>query len=418
MTDMNEVSAYDRLVWPEGKIEQWLATGEHRRELIAYFGEAEHEHLRALAIAAAAATQDPQRVVWYVPGIMGTQIALPRARPTPDNLLWLDPTDIHHGRLQLLRLPGETLVTSGPVLHTWLPLKLALSVAGYTVRCLPYDWRRDLSEAAEALAAAIDACDAREISVVGHSMGGLIARAALRTKAGDRIRHVITLGAPHRGSFAPVQAVRGVYPLVRRLAQIDPLHTPELLAREVFSSFHSLYQMLPRDANPDLIDPQQWPRMGPQPNATLLARAPLFDAGGADDRIDAIAGHGFLTTVNAVHAQGEFWYRYDYGGDGTVPQQRAVLAGCRAWYCEVAHNELPRDARVQAAVLALLGGARPALADQPAARHDAPVTTSDTQLRQQLNTKLDWMHMDLGQRRDFLDSLNAPPPAARVMGRG
>src|SRR5690606_25776157 len=385
VSEADEVSAYDRLVWPEGKIEQWLVEGAHRRELVAYFGEAELARLRALAIAAHAVEQDPQRAVWFVPGIMGTQLALPRGRPTPDNLLWLDPSDIHHGRLQLLRLPGETLVTSGPVLYTWLPLKLALNIAGYTVHCLAYDWRRDLAETTIALAQAIEGCTARQISIVGHSMGGLVGRALLQQPAGARVQHLITLGTPRRGSFAPVQAVRGVYPLVRRLAQMDPAHSPETLAREVFASFHSRYQLLPRDLQQDLIDPQQWPRSGPQPNATLLARAPLFDPGGPDPRLDAIAGHGFLTTVNAVHAQDEFWYRYDYGGDGTVPQERAVLAGCRAWYCPVAHNELPRDPQVQAAVVALLAGQHPDLADRAPARHDAPVSTADTQLRRQFN---------------------------------
>src|SRR5690606_8454595 len=309
---------------------------------------------------------------------------------------------------------GETLITSGPVLYTWLPLKLALNTAGYTVHCFSYDWRRDLAETTNAFAQALQQCRAREISVIGHSMGGLIGRAVLRQPAGARVQRLVTLGTPHQGSFAPVQAVRGVYPLVRRLAQIDPLHSPELLSREVFASFHSLYQMLPRDLQPDLIDPSQWPSQGPQPNATLLARAPLFDPGPADARVEAIAGHGFLTTVHAAQAQGEFWYRYDYGGDGTVPLARATVAGCRAWYCEVAHNELPRDAGVHAALTALLAGHRPALADRAPQRHDAPVTTSDAQLRRQLTGKLDWMHMDMDQRRNFLDSLNAPPPAARM----
>lgn len=413
MSDSAEISAYDRLVWPDGQVEQWLASGDHRRELIAYFGETEYASLRTLALAAAAAAPpDPARVVYYVPGIMGTQLAQARARPTPDNLLWLDPTDIHHGRLTLLAIPGVELLATGPVLYTWLPLKLALAAAGYTVKCFVYDWRRDLAEAAAAMAAEVAACNARQVDVVGHSMGGLVARAVLHSPAGARIRRLVTLGTPHGGSFAPVQAVRGVYPLVRRLAQLDPRHSPEELSREVFSSFHSLYQLLPRDAQPDLIDPRNWPRSGPQPNATLLARAPLFAPGGADARIDAIAGDGFLTTINVTHVDGEFWYRYGYGGDGTVPVARATLAGCRAWYCTAAHNELPRDAAVQAAVIALLGGATPQLAGKPADRHDAPVSASDTQLRQQLTRKLDWMQMDSVQRRAFLDSLNAPPPQA------
>lgn len=412
MSESGEISVYDRLVWPEGQVEAWLVSGEHRRELVAYFGEIEYARLRALAAVAAGVVPDPQRVVLFVPGIMGTQLALARERPAPDNLLWLDPFDIQHGRLDLLTLPGEALIASGPVLYTWLPLKLALQAAGFTVRCVTYDWRRDLSEATAELTRQIAACDARQISLVGHSMGGLVARAVLAGTEGHRVHKLITLGTPHRGSFAPVQAVRGVYPLVRRLAQIDPLHTPEALSREVFSSFYSLYQMLPRDAQPDLIDPRNWPRSGPQPNATLLARAPLFDPGPPDPRIEAIAGHGFLTTINVANVDGEFWYRYGYGGDGTVPENRAVLEGCRAWYCQVAHNELPRDPAIHAALIALLDDRTPELPGDAPLRHDAPVTTSDSQLRRQLNNKLDWSHMDAGQRRNFLDSLNAPPPAA------
>jgi hypothetical protein len=40
-------------------------------------------------------------------------------------------------------------------------------------------------------------------------------------------------------------------------------------------------------------------------------------------------------------------------------------------------------------------------------------SASDSQLRQQLTRKLDWMQMDSAQRRAFLDSLNSPPAAAR-----
>ena len=48
-------------------------------------------------------------------------------------------------------------------------------------------------------------------------MGGLLARAALRSAA-TRVQRVITLGTPHLGTLAPVQALRGIYPTVRRLA--------------------------------------------------------------------------------------------------------------------------------------------------------------------------------------------------------
>lgn len=413
MNAQTGVSVYDKLVWPEGVVERRLATGEHRRELMAWFGETEYLDLRRLAIAAAAATQDPERLVLFVPGIMGSQLSQPRERPLPDNLVWMDPVDIQHGGLAMLAMPGPQLLTAGPMLYGYLPLKLFLQAAGYTVKCFAYDWRRDMADTGAVFARVLAGTNARDISVIGHSMGGLIARIAMLSEAGQRVRRLITLGTPHNGSFAPVQAVRGVYPLVRRLAQIDPHHTPEQLARDVFSSFHSLYQMLPLDASLDLIDPRSWPSTGPQPNATLLDRVPMLQPGGPDARISAIAGYGFQTTVNLARVEDEFYYRYDFNGDGTVPTARATLTGCESWFCNVAHNELPRSPVVHQTLLRLLTDDAPPLPGAPPAQPADPMSASDSELRQQFAAKLDWSQMDTAQRRRFLDSLNSAPPAAQ-----
>ncbi len=61
-------------------VEAWLASGERRRELSAWFGEAEYNFLQQLAVAAAAVTPDPQRCVYYVPGLMGSQLSIARER--------------------------------------------------------------------------------------------------------------------------------------------------------------------------------------------------------------------------------------------------------------------------------------------------------------------------------------------------
>ncbi len=412
MSGRMDVSVYDRLVWPEGLVEQLLATGQRRRELVAYFGEAEYARLQPLAVAAAAAKQDPDRCVYVVPGLMGSQLCLRRTGPVPDDLLWLDPSDISEGRLSLLTMPGAVVMACGPVLHGYLPLKLTLEAAGYTVRCFDYDWRRDIAESGAVLALRLASERAREVSVIGHSMGGLVARIALRSASGPRIQRLITLGTPHGGSYAPVQAVRGVYPLVRRLAQIDKVYSAEALAREVFSSFHSLYQMLPLDNALDLIDSRNWPHTGPQPNATLLDRVTLLRLGGPDPRISAIAGYGFETAVNVTRVQEDFHYRLDFAGDGTVPTARATLAGCEAWYCQVSHNELMRSAVVHDAVLQLLADAAPQLAGAPPSLLDHPHGASDQELRRQFCNKIDWSTLDPLQRRQFLDSLNSAPRAA------
>jgi hypothetical protein len=152
-----DVSVYDRLVWPDGVVERLLATGERRRELIAYFGEAEYARLQPMAVAAAAARQDPERCVYVVPGLMGSQLCLRRPNP-PDDLLWIDPTDISHGQLCMLTMPGPLVMACGPVPHGYLPLKLRLAAAGYTVRCFDYDWRRDIAESGAGAAPGHRAC--------------------------------------------------------------------------------------------------------------------------------------------------------------------------------------------------------------------------------------------------------------------
>jgi pimeloyl-ACP methyl ester carboxylesterase len=407
----DEVSAYDRLVWPETEITHLLATGQRRREFRAYLGDAEYERLLPLAVAALRAQRDPDRLVYVLPGIMGSQLSLPRERPEPDNLLWLDPADFQRGHLLLLAWSSLPVRTAGPVLYSYLPLKFALEAQGYTVRCFDFDWRRDIGELGLELSRRIAADSARQISLIGHSMGGLVARAALRRESGSKIQHLITLGAPHGGSFAPVQAVRGVYPLVRRLAQLDPAHSAEALARDVFATFHSLYQMLPHCEGLDLFDPRNWPSRGPQPNATLLERVSMLELGGSDARISSIAGYGFDTAVNITRVRDEFYYRYGAGGDGTVPTHRATLAGTEAWYCNVSHNELPRSPLVQAAVLELLADGRPLLAGAPPTLIDHPRSVSDGELRAQFQTKIDWSQLDAVERRRFLDSLNAAPPS-------
>jgi len=57
---------------------------------------------------------------------------------------------------------------------------------------------------ADQIAAHIDrilaATGARQLSIVSHSMGGLVARAYLRKYGGGKVRRVITIGAPHQGS--------------------------------------------------------------------------------------------------------------------------------------------------------------------------------------------------------------------------
>jgi triacylglycerol esterase/lipase EstA (alpha/beta hydrolase family) len=66
------------------------------------------------------------------------------------------------------------------------------------------------------IAAILAATGAEHVVLVGHSMGGLVARAYLRRFGGARIARVITLGTPHHGSVLAY-----LFP-GRSLAQLRP----------------------------------------------------------------------------------------------------------------------------------------------------------------------------------------------------
>jgi pimeloyl-ACP methyl ester carboxylesterase len=147
-----------------------------------------------------------------------------------------------------------------------------------------FDWRRDLVESARALHDTLEAlADARgdpqaRFNVIGHSMGGLVARYYLRygtaepdepgpvTWAGARrIRNLIVVAAPNAGSVSSLEAI--LYGNRVGLSSTT-------LAASVISRMPSIYQLLPPagvdamvdarcDAMPlDLHDVGTWERFG------------------------------------------------------------------------------------------------------------------------------------------------------------
>ncbi|MFG2135479.1 esterase/lipase family protein [Streptomyces sp. NPDC048650] len=84
----------------------------------------------------------------------------------------------------------------------------------------------DLRKAAELLGRHVEGVCARtghrRVDIVGHSLGGLIARYYVQRLGGDaRVRTVITLGTPHSGTrVAPLMSA---HPLVRQLRPDSPV---------------------------------------------------------------------------------------------------------------------------------------------------------------------------------------------------
>ncbi|HEY6453636.1 MAG TPA: hypothetical protein VIX87_13680 [Steroidobacteraceae bacterium] len=414
-----EVSVYDRMCWRWQRLERALAQGRHRRELAAYLGQSEYALLSALARASAAAPRRKSRPkVYLLPGIMGSQLGHWRGRGHAADLLWLDPSDIVRGRLAELRRGADTtLEPLGGIVYSYLALKLRLQAAGFEVILHAYDWREDIGALGARLAARLRADRARELALVGHSMGGLIARAALAHIAGGatgaRITRVVGLGTPHGGALAAVQALRATYPVVCRLAAVDRRHDAAALSREVFGTFMSVYQLLPADCGRlDLFDPRSWPRQGPKPDPGLLSAARGLGAllAPADARFVSIIGTGQRTVVGLERRGGQFHYEISAAGDGTVAAARATLPGAADYYLRCEHSELPRSELVAAALVELLcTGRTRRLPQHVTVGHGRHAHVSDAQLGRALARKIDWHALRTADRRRYFARLNTPP---------
>jgi hypothetical protein len=414
---LDHVTPYDRFALSDLDIERLLVTGEQRRDLIAYFGAEEYRELARLARQAARTpTKDPALQVIVVPGIMGSQLGLTRKPPLPNDVLWVDPIDIGIGRLAALRLPGVARIVSlGVVLYSYLRLKLQLRAAGFAVSFHDYDWRLGVDELGKKFAERLRNEPARRLAIVAHSLGGLVSRAAVVLPGAERVERVLLLGTPNFGSFATIQALRGTYAVVRKIARLAHDASAESLAGEVFNTFPSLYHMLPAATcsnGTDLFDAGMWPGTGPRPDAALLEQARTVQSllAQPDSRFACIVGIG-QETVTAVRRRGDdFVYTITRHGDGTVPVISAALPGAPTHYATVAHSDLTRDSAVAAAVVDFLqkGSTRKLpTAWTTSSRAEAHIT--DRELRRTDARKVDWAALEPEERRIFLQNLNEPP---------
>ncbi|WNF31351.1 alpha/beta fold hydrolase [Streptomyces sp. C11-1] len=105
---------------------------------------------------------------------------------------------------------------------------------------------RDIRTAAELLGRHVEEICARtghrRVDIVGHSLGGLIARYYVQRLGGDhRVRTLVTLGTPHSGTAVAPGA--GIHPIVRQMrggsSVIEELRSPAPGCRTRFVSFWS-----------------------------------------------------------------------------------------------------------------------------------------------------------------------------------
>jgi hypothetical protein len=247
-------------------------------------------------------------------------------------------------------VPGLVKIDGYSRIQDYLARQLGLE-AGRNFHAFPYDWRRDNRVSAKRLESqAMDwlqrwrtdsgNADARLV-LIGHSMGGLIARYFIECLGGWRVtRTLMTLGTPHRGSLNAVGFLvngmkKGIGP---RGLDLSPL----------LRSLTSVYQLLPIYPCVDAGGGAALLRVAdaaahgalPHVDASRAGAARTFhqeiqDAQATNARDTAYSDHGPVVvpvvgieqpTAQSAHVAGgavELVNAYegeDMGGDGTVPR--------------------------------------------------------------------------------------------------
>jgi pimeloyl-ACP methyl ester carboxylesterase len=240
--------------------------------------------------------------------------------------------------------------------------------ASFDVRPFPYDWRKDYSEAVEALRMRIEHLtkgEAHSVDIIAHSQGGLIAELYLRKYNSDpRVRTVIFLGTPHEGapkSYAILlgwQAFEDYYPkavphlyfsTVRLLTQNFPA-TYELLPRSEFYS---------KDGRQEPLN-QTYQRLSNQ-GLVALAKSSWKNTQNVPSQVHLFAingsGNNTLRALDERTSDGCIVPEDDPFGDGTVPLESAKTmqnAKVTTFYVNGEHGDLPDNPVVYNAIRQIL----------------------------------------------------------------
>lgn len=308
----------------------------------------------------------PRATVFLLPGIMGSHLDI------GTNRIWMDVSDLAMGGMGKLKL-GVFNVDAGEVIGSaYNPMIEQLS-GSYDVEPFPYDWRLSVTEAAAKLAQAITKkLDELKrlnlpVSIVAHSMGGVVFRAMMANHPNvwERLcehkdARVVMLGTPNSGSHAMGMVLAGQDGLIRRLALLDFKHNlGELLG--IIREYPGVFEMLPYE----LLDPAAWADNAETENASPAA-AMFKNAKAVWDKIKTatqqldpkrffyIAGQAPATPDGMRCEDGKYIFDATPNGDGRVPWATGIPNGIRTWYANVLHGDLCKSDKCPPAVLDIL----------------------------------------------------------------
>ena len=355
--------------------------------------------------------------VVVLPGVMGSELVDGDGKVQwglkPALLAWawmsqkMDPLKVTEedlaggGRLRptrLLRVPGYMPMLGGIEPYSALLRRVAQHIADpRAVHEFPYDWRLSIEYNARIL---VPWCEQRlaawrelvgqqrwadpakvRLTIVAHSMGGLVARYATEVLGlSALVRQIITLGTPYYGSVKAVSM----------MATGEGAPLPRRVARELALTCPGVYDLLPRYrcvaadrflTTSDVVHVGGTMELAEEATnrwAALLLRPSDQGAVASAVPVQPLVG-AEQPTLQGIHFIGgeclfdESLAGVDYGGDSTVYRSAAAPAGMTAWPLPQRHGALAKTSEALTFVADKLIGAdtgpplgtRPVGADVP-----------------------------------------------------
>jgi pimeloyl-ACP methyl ester carboxylesterase len=290
-------------------------------------------------------------------------------------------------------------------------LRFQLDPAEWAVTFVPYDWRREFSLVVGQLRDAIFLHSTPEspATIVGHSMGGLVAVLAYKLLEeqgfGNFVRRIITLGTPFQGSYLPVlwligalgivQELTAIYGLVNVIPNVNPLQWELAYLNALALSWPSFYELLPFAQGPDAAA---------DPNRQLLYNAANYPAAIRPDQnwldysrdtfqpkltaaaasvppwiLTAVAGIGcptarLLSSPTTPLALSKLGIAND--GDGVVMESSALTPGAVNFKVSSSHSSLPLGVAASGLLADLIRDTRtPPSPPPPASKLDLTIGT-------------------------------------------
>lgn len=310
-------------------------------------------------------------VVFVLPGIMGTHLAL------QNNRIWLDYLDIAFGRLEELRGNRPGIRPEEPIGNYYGKLSKFLT-ATHEVVPFPFDWRLSIRDEGRRFGAEVLAALSRTqkpVRIIAHSFGGLVVRSMiaqmsdvwdkLQARAGSRF---VMLGTPNGGAVSLVSTLLGRERTIKQLKLLDLRHNMEELLG-IIASMPGPLELLPLDEDEKYLKLDAWQELKaadargwvvPREEFLKAARESLsqirdqklnpsltcYVAGVADEtpvaiRIDRNARDKIKVLVTAE-------------GDGRVTWATGIPDNVPTWFMNVSHGDLANHAPAFEAILDLL----------------------------------------------------------------